>query len=69
MNGNHGKDFGYIKMGGRIDLVPSSENKVSINLPVGSVPTITEDGDMWRTSEGVFMNFNGTIKKLTFTDV
>ena len=55
--------------GNRITMAPSARTQsaggASLNIPHGETPANPIDGDVWTTTEGMFVQINGVTKKIT----
>jgi hypothetical protein len=57
--GYGGSDFLTVSQSGKTTLVTPDTNKASLNLPPGAAPSSPVDGDVWRTSNGLFGRHGG----------
>ncbi len=58
--GYGGSDFLTVSQSGKTTLVTPDTNKASLNLPPGVAPSSPVDGDVWRTSNGLFGRHGAT---------
>lgn len=71
-------DSGFLKVGALLSLVASQTTGANLNMIEGNAPTSPANGDIWLTSGGLYLHYNGstvgpltsntgTVSSVTFT--